>query len=470
MQDPTRPGEPDDPATNKAPTGLPPGIFDVRPAVDDSGEESPGVSVGDEPPVPDPPDPRAQEPDGAAEVFSDEESVVWEPSQELDEPSPPYSDSQFRVRERFLLPIQRRGFWRTAAIPLLAALVGALIGSGLVLWLDRPTEVIEAPPVTIVERVQTEIVPSPQLGTSAAAVARRVRPSIATVEIGSGDSETFVAEGSGSGVVFSDDGLLITNEHVVADSEGVRVIFPDGRAYSAEVVGTDPLTDLAVIQIDATGLTPIELGSLDEQEIGDLAIAVGSPLGLEGGPSVTVGVISAFDRRVGIGTDDELFGMLQTDAPITRGSSGGALVDSRGRLIGITTAIGVSDVGAEGLGFAIPVGLVTRIAQDLIEFGRAKHAFLGITGSTFFEQTEDGATVPAGVIVAGVLEETAAEADGLEPGDRIITVDGEEVTTMERLVVGLRSYRVGDQVAFQIDRNGTPLTITITLQERPQDL
>ncbi|MCJ7726090.1 MAG: S1C family serine protease, partial [Acidimicrobiia bacterium] len=157
-----------------------------------------------------------------------------------------------------------------------------------------------------------------------------------------------------------------------------------------------------------------------------------------------------------------------TDAPITRGSSGGALVDDHGRLIGITTAIGISDVGAEGLGFAIPIELVRRITDDLIEFGEARHAFLGVTGSTFFTEAADGATIPAGVAVASVFDDTAARLAGVEDGDIILSVDGAPVTTMEQLVTVIRLYRVGETVDIVVDRAGEELAIPVTLLERPE--
>jgi S1-C subfamily serine protease len=277
----------------------------------------------------------------------------------------------------------------------------------------------------------------------------------------------FVAETSGSGVVLSADGLLVTNEHVVEGAGQVQVIFADRRTYPAQVVGQDAATDLAVLRIAADGLTPIALGSSDDLQIGDTAIAVGSPLGLEGGPSVTVGVVSAFDRQLGTG-EGRLFGMIQTDAPITRGSSGGALVDAAGRLIGITTAIGVSDVGAEGLGFAIPVELVAVITDQLAETGAASHPFIGIKGTTFFRQQVDGATVPAGVEVAEVIEGTAAEVAGIQAGDIMLSVAGEPLATMEQLVVMVRYYRVGEEIAVEVERGGERLTIMVTLLERPE--
>jgi len=268
-------------------------------------------------------------------------------------------------------------------------------------------------------------------------------------------------------VVFDQAGTIVTNQHVVDGAMAVRVLFSDGRSYDAVVVGEDALTDLAVLHIDTTGLTAIAIGSSQSMSIGDLTIAIGSPLGLEGGPSVTVGVLSAFDRRVRTSGDSELFGLLQTDAPITRGSSGGALVDGAGRLIGITSAIAVSDVGAEGLGFAIPVEMVQRITADLIADGVSAHPFLGISGSTFFETRPDGALAPAGVEVAEVIPETAAADSGILVGDVIVSFEGEPVLTMDRLVVRLRFYRVGDAIELDIERDGAPLTITVILLERP---
>jgi S1-C subfamily serine protease len=348
-------------------------------------------------------------------------------------------------------------------------MVGAALSGGLVYWLTRSDDAAEsvAPPVTVVERVETEIVNPVDTPGTATAVARAVLPSIVTVETTQSES-SFVPTGSGSGVVLESDGLLVTNQHVVRGAEAVRVVFADGRTYPAEIVGGDDLTDVAVLRIDAAGFTPIEIGSSDDLEIGDTAIAVGSPLGLGGGPSVTVGVVSAFDRRVRTGVDSELYGMLQTDAPITRGSSGGALVDDRGRLIGITTAIGVSDVGAEGLGFAIPVELMSRIVDDLVADGEVSHAFLGIQGSTYSETEPDGADVPSGVLVNDVIDGTAAAAAGLQAGDIIRSFDGEPVVTMEQLVVELRFYRVGDVVELSITRNGADETIDLTLLERPE--
>lgn len=366
-------------------------------------------------------------------------------------------------------PEKRSGFWRVLGLTAISAVIGAAAAIAVIGVFDDDEPAVEIP-APAVERIEQVVLTPDDGGTRASAVARKVLPSIVTVEVRGSDVGTFIPDGSGSGVVISADGLLVTNQHVVDGAAEVRIIFADGRMYDAEVVGEDALTDLAVLRVDASALTAVEMGATENMEIGDIAIAVGSPLGLEGGPSVTVGVVSAFDRRVQTGVDSELFGMLQTDAPITRGSSGGALVDNQGRLIGITTAIGVSDVGAEGLGFAIPIELVTRITSDLIDFGEARHAFLGVTGSTFFEQEPDGATIPTGVEVAGVIDDTAAALAGIEVGDVIRSVGGDPVTTMEQLVVDLRFYRVDETVNVVVDRSGEQMTLALTLLERPEEL
>ena len=353
---------------------------------------------------------------------------------------------------------------------LLTAVLGGIVGAALAVAAFLVLDDDPAPVDAVVERVETQIVTAEGTATPAAAVAQRVLPSIVTVEVGVMDGPDFLATGTGSGVVLDTDGTIVTNEHVVGGAAAVRAVFADGRTYDAEIVGGDALTDLAVITIDAIGLTPIEIGSSEEKSIGDTAIAVGSPLGLAGGPSVTVGVLSAFDRRVRVADDTELFGMIQTDAPITRGSSGGALVDVEGRLIGITSAIGVSDVGAEGLGFAIPVELMTRITEDIVEFGHARHAFIGITGTTHFEETADGSLAPAGVTVASILEGTAADESELQVGDVVLSFDGEALRTMNELVVLVRFYRVGDVVELEVLRGDETITIDLELLERPEGI
>jgi S1-C subfamily serine protease len=360
--------------------------------------------------------------------------------------------------------------------PLLGGLVGAAILAG-VFWatgvFDDPPEVVAAPGAEpgVIE-IREVVTPGDGL-TSAAAVARKVVPSIVTVDVGADVGGSFDRFASGSGVVLTSDGLIVTNQHVIADAERVQVIFEDGRLYEAEIVGSDTRTDLAVLQIATTGLIPIEIGSSEAAQIGETAIAVGSPLGLEGGPSLTVGVVSAFGRQVrtGSGDTDILFDMLQTDAPITQGSSGGALVDGQGRLLGITSAIGVSSAGAEGIGFAIPVELVTRITDEIIETGAVEHAFLGISLNIAFTEATDGAQVPAGALVSNfAVDPSAAQAAGVEVGDLIVGYNGNLVATQDDLISGLRRLRVGDTVILEVVRGTEALEIAVVLGIRPDDI
>lgn len=352
---------------------------------------------------------------------------------------------------------------------MLAGLLGAAVAISVVLvtGIGRPDE-----PTTerVTEVVRTEIAIPEEFTTNtlAGAVARRVVPSVVTVEVFTGPTLT----GSGSGVIIdSANGYIATNEHVVKSNTSVGIVLADGRRYEGAVLGVDKLTDLAVVEIDAEALIAVERGTTDELEVGDTAIAIGNPLGLLGGPTVTVGVLSAFDRLVEGDTSDEpLYGMVQTDAPFTRGSSGGALVDSQGRLIGITTAVGVSDLGPEGLGFATPVEVMTRVTNEIIATGASGHGFLGILGSTQLARQADGGQAPVGVLVSQLLDGSSAGASGIEAGDIIVTVAGRPVTTMEGLVSALRRYSPGDRVALEVQRGEEPLQVTLELGGRDENL
>ena len=302
----------------------------------------------------------------------------------------------------------------------------------------------------------------------AVAIGDAVIPSIVTVQVGSEGTSGIALSGSGSGVILDDQGHVITNDHVVSAGSSFQVVLSDGRTtYDATLIGTDPLTDLAVLKIEASGLRPITFGETTSLRVGDAAVAVGSPLGLEGGPSLTVGVLSAFGRQVQVSAEDILYGMLQTDAPITQGSSGGALVDTRGRLIGITTAVGVSSVGVEGIGFATPVELVERVTSEIIATGSVNHAFLGILGATSFSTATDGASVAVGVEVDSIEPGSGAADAGLTAGSLITAVDGEPVTTMDDLIVALRYHAAGDDITITVSSAGNDTTLPVTLGVRP---
>ncbi|MCL1598816.1 MAG: S1C family serine protease [Actinomycetia bacterium] len=365
---------------------------------------------------------------------------------------------------------------------LVAGAIGAVITLGVLAGLGTFTETQSTTATTVatVTGVTTTSAPVTnqiinEVGSSVnpTAVALKVVPSIVTVNVfqeGTDAEATLLPTGSGSGVVMSTDGYIITNNHVVADSTNYEVTFEDGRTYTASLIGTDALTDLAVLQISAANLVPIEFGSSDDLSVGDPAVAVGNPLGQDGGASVSAGILSAFERTVNFGDNSSLFGMLQTDAAINSGSSGGALVDAEGRLIGITSAIGVSQAGPEGIGYAIPVELVDRITAEIIETGDVQHPFLGVTIGTYLEEAPDGAIVPSGASIQTIEgDNSAAGTAGLQPGDVIIRIGDKSIENQIDLILAVRLNRVGDEVEFEALRNGESMTFDVIMGQRPSE-
>jgi putative serine protease PepD len=374
------------------------------------------------------------------------------------------------------------------ALYLIGALVAAVLGSLLTVGIlaltgtfDEAPVTVSSPPATVIETNQqpnTQIINGLGSDVNETAIAAKVLPSIVTVNVlrESTDTDGNVGEvptGSGSGVVQSADGYIITNHHVVEGGDAYTVTFEDGRQYEATLVGSDEYTDLAVLQISADDLVPIEYGASETLAVGDPAVAIGNPLGQAGGSSITSGIISAFDRRVGFADNSFLFGMIQTDAAINSGSSGGALVDSEGKLIGITSAIGVSTAGPEGIGYAIPIELVDRITAEIIETGDVEHPFMGVEMRTFFDTAPDGAVIPAGAIIGSIEDvenfPSAAGLAGMQVDDIVVAIEGEPITSQDDLILKVRLYRVGDTITFTVDRAGEQIDLPVTLGQRPPE-
>ncbi|MGZ6791604.1 MAG: S1C family serine protease, partial [Mycobacteriales bacterium] len=308
---------------------------------------------------------------------------------------------------------------------------------------------------------------------SVAGIAARVLRSVVSISV-----DTATGGGTGSGVVLRSDGYVLTNNHVVADAaQGgtITVSFNGGSQADlpASIVGRDPETDLAVIKVrGARALTPAALGSSSDLVVGDPVVAIGSPLGLAG--TVTSGIISALNRTVRVpsenGTDPAtpLFNAIQTDAAINPGNSGGALVDSAGRVIGINSAIaslgssGDSQSGSIGVGFAIPVDEARSIAEQLIRTGKATHPAIGVSASTV---GADG-NGPRGAKLSSVQPGGSAQKAGLVAGDVISRLDGKAVTSVDELIVVLRSYRVGDTITVTYLRDGATRTARLVLQDK----
>ena len=359
-------------------------------------------------------------------------------------------------------PQRPRDHWAIA----LGLVGGVLLGTGLTFAIlgfvgvfEEPTPPTIPPAPTLT--APTATAPAPTFGeeVTVASVAARVIPSTVAIDI-----SDFLVAGAGSGVVYGENGYIITNHHVIEGGGQLSVVFADGARFPAEIVGSDPVTDIGVLLVEREDLSPIEIGSAADLIIGQPAVAVGNPLGLAGGPTVTAGIISALDRRLQAEPGEELFGLVQTDAPISPGSSGGALVDAGGRLIGITTAIAVTDFGPEGLGFAVPIDIAMSVANDLIETGTVEHAMLGIVGETAWAN-ENGAEFPVGVLIEEVSPESAYEAAGGQTNDVIVAIDGQEVTTIEGLLSRLRRYRADDVVPLRILRGDDETALDVTLEQ-----
>ncbi len=336
-------------------------------------------------------------------------------------------------------------------------------------------------PVTITETVKEKELVMPRVdSTEIVSIAEIATKTIVQLQVGErNQDDEFISVGGGSGVVINEKGLIITNHHVIDNATDVRVIFEDGRMYEATVIGSDKLTDIGVVKIQNEKLIPIGFGNSESIFVGDLAVAIGHPLTLGAAPTVTTGVISALNRRLDVGSESmnnavTLFGLIQTDAPITRGSSGGALLNQKGELIGITTAIATADVGAEGLGFAVPINLALGIVEDILDDGKVLHAFLGILGAQYFEVADDGARIFSGV----VIEELYGPADdiyaigkaGALSGDVIKKVNDIDITTLDQLITILRNKRAGDAITVEILRGENIITLDFTLDLRPSDV
>lgn len=347
----------------------------------------------------------------------------------------------------------------------LGILGGVLLGTGVTFAILGFTGVLEEPtPPTVPPAPDLTAPPPtgapPTFGETITptAVAQRVASSTVFIE-----ATALLTGGSGSGVIYGEDGYIITNHHVVDGSNELSVVFADGSRFPAELIGSDPTTDIAVLRVGREDLAPIDIGSSQYLAIGEPAVAVGNPLGLEGGPTITSGIISALNRSLRLSPTETLYGMVQTDAPIAPGSSGGALVNANGELIGITTAIAVSDVGAEGLGFAVPVDLVISVANDLINEGEVVHAYLGISGNTEWVEEETGAEFPVGVGVSEVVAGSAYDLAGGQINDVITALDGEPVNTINELLANLRRLRAGDIVEIRILRSEGEVVLEVEL-------
>lgn len=283
-----------------------------------------------------------------------------------------------------------------------------------------------------------------------------------SVTNGSNPFQQYVSSGAGSGVILTQDGYIVTNHHVIEDANSITVRTRSGDEYNASLVGSDEQSDLAVLKIDATGLTPAVLGDSTTLEVGDLAIAIGNPLGELGG-SVTSGIISALDREMTI--DGQTMTLLQTDAAVNPGNSGGGLFNANGDLIGIVNAKS-SGENVEGIGFAIPISTAADIIDELIANGEVtSRPTLGVS----LYNVEDEMTASqlgvdsTGVYIVQIVDGGAADNAGLRSGDRIVSVDGSEVSSASDVRAALNKHKIGESISITVERNGQTQDFDVAL-------
>lgn len=319
-------------------------------------------------------------------------------------------------------------------------------------------------------QVSSGAVIKPNAENTPAQVFEKVNPAVVEIACESVYIENGVRqEGifTGSGFVISEDGYIVTNYHIIEGAQSATVYTPDGKEYAAQVVGADEGNDFALLKIEAQGLPCVEFGSSDELAIGDQVVAIGYPL-TSGSPTLTVGYISAKNRIVT--TEGRTISMLQTDAAINSGNSGGPLLNMKGQVIGITTAksSGTSNSGAsiEGVGYAIPIDDIRGLIEDLKEYGYITGAYLGVWVRDISEEAQSYG-LPAGVYVEDVMDGYCAQKAGVKAGDIIINLGGHEVTCMTELTLALRKFKAGDTISITVYRNGAPVYLNVTLDTKP---
>ncbi len=274
-------------------------------------------------------------------------------------------------------------------------------------------------------------------------------------------------EGSGSGVILSSDGYIVTNNHVVEDADDIEVVLHDKRAYKAEVVAKDPNTDLALIKINVNDLTPIKIGNSDHLRVGEWVLAVGNPFNLTS--TVTAGIVSAKGRSLSmLGGGASVESFIQTDAAVNPGNSGGALINSKGELVGINTAIASQTGSYAGYSFAIPVNLMNKVVKDFREFGEVQRGFIGIQIQEVDAKLADKEKLinTKGVFVNGLTEKGAAENAGIKKGDVILKVEGHDVNTVSELQEIVAGHRPGDEISVLVERESISKELKVILRNK----
>ena len=387
------------------------------------------------------------------------------------------------------------GFGKTILLPFISGITGCALVIGTCFGVPSIKEKIIGE-TTINTSIQTSLpsgtttnlVSLSNYTNTAVFAANKILPSIVGIQVtytattnsifGFGMPTTSEATATGSGIIISEDGYIVTNNHVIdtsssnssysyydiSDATSVKIkLHGSDELYDAKIVGKDSQTDLAVLKIDKTGLTAAEFANSDEATVGEFAMAVGSPLGLD--TTVTTGIISAVNREVE--ADGTTYVCIQTDAAINSGNSGGALVNGDGKVIGINT-LKLSGSGIEGIGFAIPINSTTDVIDDLIEHNKVLRPYIGITGIDLDNSTVKRYKLATlGIYVQSVQNFSPAEKAGLQSGDIIIKADGKDILTMDELNEIKNTHKIGETMTLTINRNGQEKEVSVSLEEMP---
>ena len=395
--------------------------------------------------------------------------------------------------------INNGGFGKTVLVPFVSGVVGCAVVVGTCFGIPsiRTKLLGSSTPSTSTNSSTSDVsgyVSQTSLSNysdTAVYAANKILPSVVGIEVqynvnsmlsmfgNRGQSQTETA--TGSGIIISEDGYILTNNHIVSTSssssnssssnyysvseaEKVTVtLFNDDKTYDAKIVGTDEQTDLAVIKIEKTDLPKAEFADSDNIKVGEFAMAVGNPLGMQS--SITCGVVSAVNRKI-TDSDGKEFTLIQTDAAINAGNSGGALVNSQGQVIGINT-LKLQGTGIEGMGFAIPINSTTDITSQLIQYSKVKRPYIGITGMDLSENTAKANNLVKGIYVKAIDDFSAAEKAGVKIGDVIIEADGTKISTMDELNSIKNKHSIGDEMKIKVNRDGQEKELTLTLGEQP---
>ena len=377
------------------------------------------------------------------------------------------------------------GFGKSVFVPFLSGIIGATLVVGTCFGVPSLKQKLlnqsdSKTVITTSSNGDSKVVSLSNYSDTSISVAEKVLPSVVgitvTYQISSIFGGSSQAEATGSGIIISEDGYILTNNHVISsessysyyaiqEATGLKVnLYGDTESYDATVVGTDSYTDLAVIKIDKTGLTPATLGDSQNVKVGEFVMAIGNPLGMD--YSVTCGVVSAVNREVE--SDGVTYTAIQTDAAINSGNSGGALVNANGEVIGINT-LKLAGTGIEGVGFAIPISSTTSIVNQLIENKTVKRPYIGISGSALDSATAKRYNLPEGVYVESVEKDSPADKAGIKQTDIITKIEGNEVKSVNELNKIKYTYNIGDTVTLTIMRNNEEIEVKVTLTEMPQE-